>query len=91
MATPVETKRRPKPQSSDVLRNVAAVTRHAATESSYTCDSCGGAFAGRPASAGLYVWTRGDEVRYEEPPLCEACGPKLALGALLSWAADFEE
>jgi hypothetical protein len=55
----------------------------------YECDHCGGAFEGTPGGAGLFVWTRGDEVRYEEPPLCDACAQKLSIGALLSW--DFEE
>lgn len=51
----------------------------------YECDGCGESFEGEPAGSGLFIWSRGDEVRYEEPPLCEACASKVTLGALLSW------
>jgi len=39
--------------------------------------------------SGLYVWTRGDEVRYEEPPLCGRCGTAIGVMALAQW--DLEE
>lgn len=56
----------------------------------FECDVCGARFDGEPAGSGLFVWTRGDEVRYEEPPLCEECASKVTLGAL-SWFDDDEE
>jgi hypothetical protein len=58
---------------------------------SYECDACGRSFEGEPAGAGLFLWTRGDEVRYEEPPLCEQCASKITVGALLKWDAEDEE
>ncbi|HLV19631.1 MAG TPA: hypothetical protein VKZ49_02075 [Polyangiaceae bacterium] len=57
----------------------------------YECDMCGDSFTGPPAGAGLFIWTRGDEVRYEEPPLCETCGSEIALSAALMWAREEEE
>jgi hypothetical protein len=57
----------------------------------YDCDSCGQSFEGEPGGAGLYIWTRGEEVRYEEPPLCEPCAMRVTVGALLSWEAEDEE
>ena len=57
----------------------------------YECDSCGGEFEGESAGSGLFVWSRGDEVRYEEPPLCEECASKVTLGALMSFGIDEEE
>lgn len=57
----------------------------------YECDICGGEFEGEPAGSGLFVWTRGDEVRYEEPPLCEECASKVTLGALMTWDAEEED
>jgi hypothetical protein len=51
------------------------------TPSTQYCDSCGEVIRGRPAGSGLFLWTRGDEVRYEEPPLCESCAPAIAFGA----------
>jgi hypothetical protein len=58
---------------------------------SYECDACGRSFEGEPAGAGLFLWTRGDEVRYEEPPLCEACASEITVGALVKWDAEDEE
>lgn len=57
----------------------------------FECDACGESFEGQPFGAGLLVWTRGDEVRYEEPPLCEDCAQQLSIGALLKWDSEEEE
>lgn len=57
----------------------------------YVCDVCDERFEGRPAGAGLFIWSRGDEVRYEEPPLCEECAAKVSIGALFTFACDEDE
>jgi hypothetical protein len=57
----------------------------------FECDVCGKHFDGEPAGSGLFMWSRGDEVRYEEPPLCEECASKVTLGALLTFEIDGEE
>jgi hypothetical protein len=57
----------------------------------YDCDVCDSFFEGEPAGAGLLVWTRGEEVRYEEPPLCEECALRVTVGALLRWEIEEEE
>ena len=44
---------------------------------------------GAARGVGLFLWTRGDEVRYEEPPLCERCAYAIAVGGMLQW--DVEE
>jgi hypothetical protein len=54
------------------------------------CDSCGESINGSPAGSGLFLWTRGDEVRYEEPPLCERCAYAIAVGGTLQWEMDEE-
>jgi hypothetical protein len=54
----------------------------------YECDACGKSFDGEPAGAGLFLWTRGEEVRYEEPPLCADCASEITVGALLKWEAE---
>lgn len=63
----------------------------ARTQRQYECDVCGMSFEGEPASSGLFLWTRGEEVRYEEPPLCEECASKVTLGALASFEDEEEE
>ena len=57
----------------------------------FECDACGKWIDGEPGGAGLFVWTRGDEVRYEEPPLCEECASEIAVGALVRWDSEEEE
>ena len=57
----------------------------------FQCDACGRACEGTPGGSGLFVWTRGDEVRYEEPPLCEDCAAEITVGALMRWDVEQEE
>jgi hypothetical protein len=43
------------------------------------------------AGRGVYVWTRGDETRREDAPLCPSCAAALGLTALARWEIDEEE
>lgn len=52
------------------------------------CDACDRRIQGEPGGSGLYVWTRGDEVRYEEPPLCHSCAQAIGLAALAMWELE---
>ena len=63
----------------------------AAPERRFVCDAGGESFEGSPGGAGWFMWTRGDEVRYEEPPLCEACASEITVGALTRWDVGEEE
>lgn len=62
------------------------------------CDVCHEAFAGdddvgghEVSGRGLLVWTRGEERRYQEPPLCPACAAAIGLSALQRWEIEEEE
>jgi hypothetical protein len=66
------------------------------------CDVCGALVAGASASdddeegplvsgRGLLVWARGDERRYQEPPLCPACASAIGVSALQRWEIEEEE
>ena len=57
----------------------------------FQCDGCGKTFEGLPGGSGLFVWTRGDETRFEEPPLCERCAARITVGALTKWSLEEEE
>jgi hypothetical protein len=57
----------------------------------YECDLCGGTFQGAPGGSGLFLWSRGEELRIEEPPLCEECASRVTIGALLKWETEEEE
>jgi len=54
------------------------------------CDACGAEIEGRPAGSGLFLWTRGGEVRYEEPPLCESCAQNIATVGMVQWDEEEE-
>jgi hypothetical protein len=75
-------------ETEEASGSLSGNTRHGR---GYDCDACGKSFDGEPGGAGLFIWTRGDEVRYEEPPLCEACAHEITVGALLKWEAEDEE
>jgi len=68
------------------------------------CDACGSAVAspaptdeeGADATYGLpgegvYLWTRGDEVRFERVPLCPSCASAIGMTALARWEIEEEE
>lgn len=57
----------------------------------FQCDHCGVEFEGEPGGAGLLLWTRGDEVRFEEPPLCEDCAAAIAVGAFIKWETEEDD
>lgn len=65
--------------------------REPAETPSFVCDLCGKRFEGTPGGSGLFMWTRGGEVRTEEPPLCEVCANKITLRALCDFEQDAGE
>jgi hypothetical protein len=57
----------------------------------FECDLCGKDCAGVPSGSGLLLWFRGDELRIDEPPLCEECAGRITIGAVSKWALEGEE
>lgn len=55
------------------------------------CDVCDEEIEGEPTGRGLYMWTRGDEIRFEEPALCAQCATAIGVTALAAWAVEEEE
>lgn len=56
------------------------------------CDACDRPIEGEPAGSGLYLWSRGDDdLRFEEPPLCESCATAIGVTALRLWDSEEEE
>lgn len=56
------------------------------------CDACDATIVGEPSGSGLYLWTRGaDDVRFEEPPLCESCATAIGTTALRRWDEEDDE
>ena len=65
--------------------------RAAAGDAELRCDACDGGIEGEPAGRGLYMWTRGEDVRFEEPALCESCATAIGVTALSEWEREEEE
>ena len=41
--------------------------------------------------SGLLVWSRGEERRYQEPPLCASCATAIGVTALQRWEIEEDE
>ena len=65
--------------------------QEAAGATELRCDACDGIIEGEPAGSGLYVWYRGEEVRFEEPALCVQCATAIGVTALSAWNVEEEE
>jgi len=76
----------------DAYAEIALAQRsEAALANDIHCDACDERIEGEPAGHGLYIWTRGDETRYEEPPLCALCATAIGITALAMWTMEEEE
>jgi hypothetical protein len=78
--------------SIDAVADLAMQARRVDTGAAeLRCDACDAAIEGEPAGRGLYMWTRGDEVRFEEPALCGGCATAIGVTALSQWNVEEEE
>lgn len=55
------------------------------------CDACDELIEGEPGGRGLFYWFRGDEIRFDEPPLCEGCAAAITHAANRAWDIEEEE
>jgi hypothetical protein len=55
------------------------------------CDACDQLIEGEPGGRGLLYWTRGEDMRLEEPPLCESCAVAVTASAHRRWDVEEEE
>jgi hypothetical protein len=65
--------------------------RDAAGRTELRCDACDEAIEGEPAGLGVFVSTRGDEVRFEEPALCPSCATAIGVRAQMDSGIEEEE
>ena len=78
--------------SIDAIADAAFVTRREAREAAeLVCHACDAPLKGEPGGRGLLMWSRGDELRFEEPALCGKCAMAIGITALATWSADEEE
>jgi hypothetical protein len=69
---------------------LAALARRTDDEPS-RCHACDEEIQGTPAGSGLLLWSRGDRIETEEPPLCPACAAAIGLTALRRSALEDDE
>jgi hypothetical protein len=69
----------------------AALTAKSATERAPHCDACDEPIEGEAGGHGLFLWSRGEEMRVEEPPLCVQCATAITATALSGWSVEEEE
>lgn len=55
------------------------------------CHACETPIEGEPAGRGLLLFARGEDVTFEEPPLCEACALAIGMTALFRFEEEEEE
>lgn len=87
------------PHSGTILNAASSVASHDALFGSphvVHCDACGSVLDDEPerdpfCGRGVYMWTRGEEVRFEEAPLCASCASAIGLTALARWEIEEEE
>jgi hypothetical protein len=72
---------------------VLAATQRRACGAPKRCDVCEAALRAEddlgPPGAGLFVWARGEELRIEEPALCERCAG--VLGVVMNQKLDLDD
>lgn len=65
--------------------------REALARTDLRCDACDERIEGEPSGLGLFLSTRGDEVRFEEPALCASCATAIGVRATLDSEIEEEE
>jgi hypothetical protein len=65
---------------------------------SEACDACGGPLPDGGEDDGyelpgstVYMWTRGESVRFEKAPLCASCATAIGVAAMSRWEIEEEE
>lgn len=70
---------------------VKSLADHDVSKPSQPCDVCEAPIEGEPAGRGLYFWSRGGELRFEEPGLCEDCATAIVATASRRFEIEEEE
>ncbi len=74
-----------------IADNALRAHQAASGATEHRCDVCDRAITGEPHGRGLYMWSRGDELRFEEPALCCLCSVAIGMTALSAWNVEEEE
>jgi hypothetical protein len=82
----------PRPFLSAAADEIALAALRERRQEHECCDLCDAPLPSASApleessqSAGLYMWSRGDERRFEEPPICASCASSIGVSAWVRW------
>ena len=75
----------------DSVADASLVAQREADDKERACHACDTPLEGEPGGRGLFMWSRGDELRFEEPILCDRCAVAIGMTALSTWAVEEEE
>lgn len=76
------------PVVSCAIDNVAYASLRGMTREISACSVCDRPIEGPAAGSGLFMWSRGGELRFEEPALCEDCAHLVGVSAMLRWEME---
>ena len=75
----------PAPIISYAVDDIAMAAMQHRNEKLACCHLCDNTIEGEPVATGLFMWTRGNETRVEEPPLCAGCAAAIGMTAVARW------
>ena len=80
------------PIISYAIDNVAMAALSAPPDEPTRCSVCDDVVAeGEPIASGLMLWSRGDELRIDEPPMCGGCAATIGISLFARWTSGEEE
>lgn len=74
-----------RPVISVAIDDIALAALRQRAEREIACSLCETPLVEGAAAKGLFMWTRGEDIRFEEPPLCGRCSGSVSISAFLSW------
>jgi hypothetical protein len=80
----------PRPVICCAIDDVALASLRQPRDEQARCSLCNDDIDGEPGGSGLLMWTRGDEVRFDEPPLCSHCATAVGVTAFSLWCGNDE-
>ena len=76
------------PIISYAIDDVAMASLRAPKVEAVCCSVCDAEIAeGAPMSSGLMLWSRGDEMRVDEPPMCGGCAASIGMSLFARWSS----
>lgn len=80
----------PVPVISVAIDDVALASLRREVDEDVTCSVCDEVIEGGH-STGLMMWTRGEEVRFDEPAVCNVCSSAIGVAAFYRWCVGTDD